>query len=109
MGEEAGPGARGDGGERLRACHHRYVARSTDGRRTVLAHVPRGETDPAHWAAEAEQARRLCLSGLAPVAEDRRGRPAPWCAGDVRPRTAPARRNKQPDDHGWSDSTLARC
>ncbi|MEV5684039.1 serine/threonine protein kinase [Streptomyces sp. NPDC052164] len=47
----------------------RYVARSADGERTVIACVPRADADPARWAEEARQARGLSVPGFLPVAE----------------------------------------
>ncbi|NBE54857.1 serine/threonine protein kinase [Streptomyces boluensis] len=62
----------------------RYVARTPDGLRTVLAVVPRPGTDPVRWAIEAEGARRLSLPepppGLAPVTETGGTANAPWYA-----------------------------
>ncbi|MGW1168766.1 serine/threonine protein kinase [Streptomyces sp. NPDC002550] len=71
--------------ERRRAPDRRYVARSADGRRTVLVHVPRPETDPARWAAEAEDARRLSVSGFAPVTEVVQAAASPWHAAPYTP------------------------
>ncbi|MFC8259565.1 serine/threonine protein kinase [Streptomyces sp. NPDC057291] len=47
----------------------RYIARSTDGERTVVACLPLVGADPGRWAVEAEGARRLSLPGFLPVAE----------------------------------------
>ncbi|WBO64425.1 serine/threonine protein kinase [Streptomyces camelliae] len=71
--------------ERQRTPDRRYIARSADGRRTVLVHVPHPETDPARWAAEAEGARRLALPGFAPVAEVAGAAVPPWHAAPYTP------------------------
>ncbi|MEU8027854.1 serine/threonine protein kinase [Streptomyces sp. NPDC049099] len=71
--------------ERQRTPDRRYIARSADGRRTVLVHAPRTETDPARWAAEAEQARRLSVLGFAPVTEVDGTALPPWYAAPYTP------------------------
>ncbi|GHH08179.1 serine/threonine protein kinase [Streptomyces rubradiris] len=64
--------------ERRRAPERRYIARSADGRRTVLVHLPHPGIDPARWAAEAEAARRLSVPGFAPVTEVTGTAVPPW-------------------------------
>ncbi|WP_225835540.1 serine/threonine protein kinase [Streptomyces sp. NK08204] len=71
--------------ERQRTPDRRFVARSADGWRTVLVHVPRTETDPARWAAEAEHARGLSVPGFAPVTEVASSALPPWYAAPYVP------------------------
>lgn len=71
--------------EQHRTPDRRYVARSADGRRTVLVQVPHPGAEPARWAAEAEEARRLALPGLAPVAEVDRAAVPVWHAAPYTP------------------------
>ncbi|MEU1402613.1 serine/threonine protein kinase [Streptomyces sp. NPDC005728] len=66
--------------ERRRTPDRRYLARSADGRRTVIVCVPRPGADPALWSAETESARRLSLPGFAPVTEADGSATPPWCA-----------------------------
>lgn len=66
--------------EQQRTPDRRYLARSADGRRTVIACVPQPGADPARWAAEAESARRLSLPGFAPVTEVGGSTTPPWYA-----------------------------
>ncbi|MBT2490913.1 serine/threonine protein kinase [Streptomyces sp. ISL-96] len=47
----------------------RYIARTLDGDRTVVACVPHIGTDPTRWSIEAESARRISVPGLWPVSE----------------------------------------
>ncbi|ARF58431.1 serine/threonine protein kinase [Streptomyces gilvosporeus] len=63
----------------------RYLARSADGGRTVLACLPPAGGDPARWATEAQQAARLTQPGFWPVAQVG-GTPAfPWYSAPYRP------------------------
>ncbi|MEE6267350.1 MULTISPECIES: serine/threonine protein kinase [Streptomyces] len=63
----------------------RYLARSADGGRTVVACLPAPGSDPAQWAAEAQQAARLTQPGFWPVTQ-LGGTPAfPWYASPYRP------------------------
>ncbi|MFF2809756.1 serine/threonine protein kinase [Streptomyces sp. NPDC058000] len=63
----------------------RYLARSADGGHTVVACLPASGSDPAWWAAEAQQAARLTQPGFWPVAQ-LGGTPAfPWYASPYRP------------------------
>jgi hypothetical protein len=61
--------ADGGGAERYGGWqpHRRFVARSTDGERTVLLSAPLPGADPARFAAEAEAARHLLGPWIAPV------------------------------------------
>lgn len=56
----------------------RYIARSTDGERTVMACLPLVGSDPGRWAVEAEGARRLSPPGFVPVAEVGGTASFPW-------------------------------
>ncbi|MGR8007886.1 serine/threonine protein kinase [Streptomyces hypolithicus] len=62
----------------LSVAERRYIARSADGDRTVVACVPHIGTDPTRWSVEAETARRLSVPGFLTVTEV--GGPAefPW-------------------------------
>lgn len=71
--------------EGRRTPDRRYVARSANGRRTVLVRVPHPETDRARWAAEAEAACRLSLPGFAPVTEVAGTAVPPWYAAPYTP------------------------
>ncbi|OEJ39266.1 serine/threonine protein kinase [Streptomyces agglomeratus] len=58
----------------------RFIARSTDGDRTVLVSAPLEGADPQRFVAEAEAARHPLGPWAAPVAEHSGPSPAPWCA-----------------------------
>ncbi|MFD6227121.1 serine/threonine protein kinase [Streptomyces sp. NPDC060232] len=62
-----------------------FVVRSGDGR-TLLARLPRPDTDPTRWAIEAEGARRLSVPGFQPVGEvGGGGAELPWCTAPYVP------------------------
>lgn len=63
----------------------RFIARSADGERTLLAFLPRAEADPTRWAIEAEGARRLSVPGLLPVTEVGGAPELPWCTAPYTP------------------------
>ncbi|GAA4799753.1 serine/threonine protein kinase [Streptomyces ziwulingensis] len=63
----------------------RYLARGTDGARTVLVSLPPQGADPGRWAAEARSAGGLTQPGFWPAAQ-LGGNPAfPWYASPYRP------------------------
>jgi hypothetical protein len=72
--------------ERPRTPDRRFIARSADGRRTVMICVPHVEADPTHWAIEAEAARRHCLPLFLPVTEVGDSAACPWYATPYVPR-----------------------
>ncbi|HET6861312.1 MAG TPA: serine/threonine protein kinase [Streptomyces sp.] len=63
----------------------RYIARHTDGDRTVLACVPRIGADPTRWSIEAEAAHRVSVPGLQPVVEVGGAAGFPWHASPYVP------------------------
>ncbi|WP_327355728.1 serine/threonine protein kinase [Streptomyces sp. NBC_01304] len=67
-------------GDRQPVPDRRYIARSSDGERTVVVCLPRVDADPMRWAVEAEGARRSSLPGLAPVTEVGGSAAFPWHA-----------------------------
>ncbi|MEU4355675.1 serine/threonine protein kinase [Streptomyces virginiae] len=79
--------ARLDAEPETTAAERRFVVRSADGDgRTLLARLPRPDTDLTRWAIEAEGARRLSIPGFLTVGEVGGG-PAelPWCTGPYVP------------------------
>ncbi|MFB6613164.1 serine/threonine protein kinase [Streptomyces sp. NPDC056367] len=66
-------------------AERRYLARTTDGERTVLVCVPRVGADPSRWALEAEGARRLSVPGFLTVAEVGGTAGFPWYAAPYTP------------------------
>ncbi|GAA3914737.1 hypothetical protein GCM10022244_25620 [Streptomyces gulbargensis] len=77
------PSAGGRGG--VPAPHRRFVARSTDGERTVLLSVPLPGADPARFATEAEAARHLVGPWIAPVSDLAGPGTSPWYASPYVP------------------------
>ncbi|MER5778497.1 serine/threonine protein kinase [Streptomyces sp. NPDC002039] len=63
----------------------RFIARTADGRRTVLLCLPRVGADPSRWAIEAEGARRLDVPRLLPVAEVDGTAGFPWSSTPYTP------------------------
>ncbi|MFF7596313.1 serine/threonine-protein kinase [Streptomyces mirabilis] len=69
-----------------RTSDRRYIARSTDGRRTVTICVPRTDVDPTRWAIEAEGIRQQSLPHFLPVTEVGGSAAHPWYATPYVPR-----------------------
>ncbi|MGW0817975.1 serine/threonine protein kinase [Streptomyces viridiviolaceus] len=63
----------------------RFLARSSDGARTVVVSLPLPGTDPGRWAAEAQWAGRLTQPGFWPVAQLGGSAAFPWHATPYRP------------------------
>ncbi|MFG2875035.1 serine/threonine protein kinase [Streptomyces sp. NPDC048337] len=63
----------------------RFIVRSADGDRTLLAFLPRTDVDPTRWAVEAEGARRLSIPGFLPVGEVGGTAELPWCTAPYVP------------------------
>ncbi len=77
--------ARLDAGFEQAVSARRFIARSADGDRTVLACLPRIDVDPTRWAIEAEGARRLSIPGFLPVGEVGGTAELPWCTAPYVP------------------------
>ncbi|MGW7369144.1 serine/threonine protein kinase [Streptomyces sp. NPDC054841] len=65
--------------------HRRFIARRTDGERTVLLSAPLPGADPARFAVEAEASQRLFGPWVSPVAELAPPGEAPWYASPYLP------------------------
>ncbi|MGJ3560460.1 hypothetical protein ACR6C2_25850 [Streptomyces sp. INA 01156] len=57
----------------------RFIGRGADGDRTFLVRLPLPGADPARWAVEAEDARRLPIPGFLPVEEVGGTGDLSWC------------------------------
>ncbi|RST16462.1 serine/threonine protein kinase, partial [Streptomyces sp. WAC05950] len=67
------------------APERRFIVRRGDGD-TLIARLPRPDTDPTRWAVEAEGARRLSVPGFLPVGEVGGGAAElPWCTAPYVP------------------------